>query len=29
MLEKGFERPAGLDPPRALLGAVADTPGDE
>ena len=29
MLEKGFERPSGLDPPRALLGAVADTPGDE
>ena len=29
MLEEGFERPAGLDSPRALLGAVADTPGDE
>ena len=29
MLEEGFERPAGLGSPRALLGAVADTPGDE
>jgi len=29
MLEEEFERPAGLDSPRALLNAVADTPGDE
>jgi predicted DNA-binding transcriptional regulator YafY len=29
MLEEGFERPAGLDSPRALLNALADTPGDE
>jgi hypothetical protein len=29
MLEGGFVRPAGLDSPRALLNAVADTPGDE
>ena len=29
ILEEGFERPAGLDSPRALLNAAADTPGDE
>jgi hypothetical protein len=29
MLKGGFVRPAGLDSPRALLNAVADTPGDE
>jgi predicted DNA-binding transcriptional regulator YafY len=29
MLEEGFERPARLDSSRALLNALADTPGDE